>query len=338
MELTSFIHQSISYMSSWALRFVAELEIANHIKAYGGPMPLHELARSIPIPPEKDLTLDSLMKLLVHQRVFAKCEGGYLLTPISEMMLSGGANMGAFVRFATEPSPEQLLFTSKWFKDTGKSTVFELAHNGKQAWEVMKEKPELGNLFNDAMASHSREFVKILVARYPEIFEGINNLVDVGGGTGSTVKIIADSFPDLRCTVFDLPHVIDNSLNNDSISVVGGDMFDKIPPADAILLKTILHDWSDEDCVRILKKCKKAIDSTLNNGKVIIVEMILDVETDAPKETETKLIYNLSLLFFFGSNERTKKEWHDLILRAGYSDYKIYPARMPLYSVIELYP
>ncbi|KAJ1692664.1 hypothetical protein LUZ63_009362 [Rhynchospora breviuscula] len=338
MELTGFIHQSISFMSSWALRFVAELEIANHIKAYGGPMPLHELARSIPIPPGKDLTLESLMGLLVHQRVFAKCEGGYQLTPISEIMLSEGANMGAFVRFATEPSPEQLLFTSKWFKDTGKSTVFELAHNGKQAWEVMKEKPELGNLFNDAMSSLSKEFVRILVARYPEIFEGINNLVDVGGGTGSTVKIIADSFPDLRCTVFDLPHVIDNSLNNDSISVVGGDMFDKIPLADAILLKTVLHDWSDEDCVRILKKCKEAIDSTINKGKVIVVEMVLDAETDDSKETETKLIYNLSLLFFFGSKERTKKEWHDLILGAGYSDYKIYPARMPLYSVIELYP
>ncbi|KAJ3691215.1 hypothetical protein LUZ61_020379 [Rhynchospora tenuis] len=338
MELTSFIHLSVSFMSSWALRHVADLEIVNHIKAYGGPMPLHELARSIPIPPEKDFALDSLMEFLVHQRVFAKCEGGYLLTPISELMLNEGANMGAFVCLATESAPQHLFFTSKWFKDTGKSTVFQLAHNGKQPWEVQKEKPELGNLFNDAMASHSKESVRIIVATYPEIFDGINNLVDVGGGTGSTVKIIADSFPDLRCTVFDLPHVVDNSLNNDSISVVGGDMFDKIPPADAILLKTVLHDWSDEDCVRILKKCKEAIDSTINNGKVIVVEIVLDAETDDSKETETKLIYNLCLMFQFGGKERTKKEWHDLILGAGYSDYKIYPARMPLYSVIELYP
>ncbi|KAJ4775308.1 hypothetical protein LUZ62_060819 [Rhynchospora pubera] len=189
------------------------------------------------------------------------------------------------------------------------------------------------------MASHSKESVRILVARYAEIFDGINNLVDVGGGTGSTIKIIVDSFPDLRCTVFDLPHVVDNSLNNDSISVIGGDMFDKIPPADAILLKTILHDWSDEACVQILKKCKEAIESTTNNGKVIVVDMVLDAEIDNDsKETETKLIYNLSMMSLFGGKERTKKEWHGLILGAGYSDYKIYPARMPLYSVIELYP
>ncbi|KAJ1692663.1 hypothetical protein LUZ63_009361 [Rhynchospora breviuscula] len=182
------------------------------------------------------------------------------------------------------------------------------------------------------MASHSKEFVRILVARYPEIFEGINNLVDVGGGTGNTVKIIADSYPDLRLT-------FDNTLNNDSISVVGGDMFDKIPPADAILLKTILHDWSDEDCVQILKKCKEAIESTTNNGKVIVVDMVLDAEIhDDSKEIETKLIFNLSMMSIFGGKERTKKEWHGLILGAGYSDYKIYPARMPLYSVIELYP
>ncbi|KAJ4775307.1 O-methyltransferase family protein [Rhynchospora pubera] len=140
-------------------------------------------------------------------------------------------------------------------------------------------------------------------------------------------------------TVFDLPHVVDNSLNNDSISVIGGDMFEQIPPAHAILLKTILHDWSDEACVQILKKCKEAIESTTNNGKVIVVDMVLDADIDNDtKETETKLIYNLSMMFLFGGKERTEKEWHGLILGAGYSDYKIYPARMPLYSVIELYP
>ncbi|KAJ3690476.1 hypothetical protein LUZ61_019640 [Rhynchospora tenuis] len=188
------------------------------------------------------------------------------------------------------------------------------------------------------MESQSKESVRYLVAGYPEIFDGINNLVDVGGGTGTTVKIIADSFPGLQCTVFDLPHVVENALNNDCFSVIGGDMFVKIPPADAILLKTVLHDWPDEDCVRILKRCKEAIESTKNNGKVIVMDLVLDVETDDSKETETKLLFNFSMMSLAGGKERTKKEWHDLILNAGFSDYKIYPARMPLYSVIELYP
>ncbi|KAJ4758357.1 O-methyltransferase [Rhynchospora pubera] len=301
-------------------------------------MPLHELARSIPIPPEKDMMLDSFMELLVHQRVFAKCEAGYLLTPTSELMLSEGANMGAFVYFVTDTFPEQLFFLGKWFKDTGKGSAFQLAHDGKPIWDVLKEKPELGTLLNKGMESQSKVCVRYLVASYPEIFDGINNLVDVGGGTGTTVKIIADSFPGLQCTVFDLPHVVENALNNGYFNVVGGDMFVKIPPADAILLKTVLHDWLDEDCVRILKRCKEAIASTKNNGKVIVIDLVLDAETHDSIETETKLLSNFSMMSLVGGKERNKKEWHDLILNAGFSDYKIYPARMPLYSVIELYP
>ncbi|KAJ1701937.1 hypothetical protein LUZ63_001716 [Rhynchospora breviuscula] len=338
MELVRFMNQSISLISSWVLRRAAELKISDHIKQYGGPMPLHELARSIPIPPEKDLMLLQLMELLVHQGVYAKCEAGYLLTPTSELLLTEGSNMGTFVSFITEAFTGTWFFTGKWFKDTGAGTGFELAHNGKQIWDVLKENPELGSLFNEAMASQSKESVRDLVASYPEIFYGINNLVDVGGGTGTTVKIIADTFPELRCTVFDLPSVVANALNSDSFSVVGGDMFHKIPPADAILLKNVLHDWPDEDCVRILERCKEAVQSTEKNGKVIVVDMVLDAEVNDSKETETKLLFNLLVISSVHGKERTKKEWHDLIIRAGYSDYKIYPARMSLYSVIELYP
>jgi trans-aconitate methyltransferase len=82
----------------------------------------------------------------------------------------------------------------------------------------------------------SQEIAKDIVTKCPRIFNGINQLVDVGGGTGNTVKIIADAFPKIKCSVFDLPHVIEKALKSDSFDVVGGDMFDKIPPADAILL------------------------------------------------------------------------------------------------------
>ncbi|WJX63724.1 hypothetical protein P8452_48579 [Trifolium repens] len=64
-------------------------------------------------------------------------------------------------------------------------------------------------------------------------------------------KALAKSFPKMECYVFDLPH--------DNLNYVGGDMFKKIPPTEAILLKWILHDWNDEECVKILKNCKDAI-------------------------------------------------------------------------------
>lgn len=102
--------------------------------------------------------------------------------------------------------------------------------------------------------------------------------------------------------------------------------------------QNVLHDWPDKDCVRILERCKEAIQSAKEDGKVIVFDMVLDEEMDDAKATETNLFFNLLMMTSAGAKERTKKEWHDLIQSTGYSSYKIYPARMRLYSIIELYP
>ncbi|KAJ3707800.1 hypothetical protein LUZ61_011505 [Rhynchospora tenuis] len=339
MELTRIQHTSISFISSFALRCAVDLDISGRIREHGRPMPLNELARSIPIPPEKDSMLLRLMALLVHQGYFVQSEAGYQITPLSEHISTEGSDVGAYVRLVTEV---QLLKDwdrlSDVFKDTSKCTLIDKLYEGKQFFEVVKEIPKFGNLYNEAMASTSKSLMRGLLARYPHIFEGIKSLVDVGGGTGAAVRIIAEAFPTLKCTVFDLPHVVENATKTDFIDVVGGDMFQKIPPADAYFLKNVLHDWADEDCIRILKQCKEAIESSKHGGKVIVIDIILDSENDDPKAVETSLLLDISMMCLHGSQERNKQEWHDIILGAGYSGYKIYPVQLGVYSVIELCP
>lgn len=70
-----------------------------------------------------------------------------------------------------------------------------------------------------------------------EMFNELESLVDVGGGTGTMAKAFAKSFPQMECIVFDLPHVVDGLQGSENLNYVGGDMFEKIPPTDAILLK-----------------------------------------------------------------------------------------------------
>ena len=89
------------------------------------------------------------------------------------------------------------------------------------------------------MACHSKQLMKDVVTTCPQLFDGMKSLVDVGGGTGTAVKIIAETFPELRCTVFDLPHVISNVLKCELFDAVGGNMFEKVPAADAVILKVI---------------------------------------------------------------------------------------------------
>ncbi|KAJ3698016.1 hypothetical protein LUZ61_001721 [Rhynchospora tenuis] len=144
MELTRIQNLSLAYISSFTLRCAVDLDISGHIKAYGRPMPLNELARSIPIPPEKDWMLGHLMTLLVKQDIFVQSEAGYLLTPASELTLTEGSNVGAYVRLVTEAE-----FIKGWdrlsevFKD--KCTFMEKLSDGEQFWEIVKRKPKFGS-------------------------------------------------------------------------------------------------------------------------------------------------------------------------------------------------
>ena len=88
------------------------------------------------------------------------------------------------------------------------------------------------------MASDARLATSVMIQKCKNVFEGLNSLVDVGGGTGTAAKAIAKVFPKLECTCFDLPHVV-NGLESDLVNLkyVGGDMFKAISPADAVVLK-----------------------------------------------------------------------------------------------------
>lgn len=76
------------------------------------------------------------------------------------------------------------------------------------------------------------------------VFDGLESLVDVGGGTGTVAKAIAGAFPDMECTVLDQPHVVASLQGTNNLKFVGGDMFESVPPANAILLKVRTHNYN----------------------------------------------------------------------------------------------
>ncbi|XP_038984960.1 trans-resveratrol di-O-methyltransferase-like isoform X2 [Phoenix dactylifera] len=241
---TLVLNQSLSIAGLMSLNCAVELGIADLIHSHGGPMPLSELARSIPIPPEKAPSLRRLMRLLASHGVFAaepdgnsESETAYLLTPFSELLLTKGTNLSAFIRVNSDPAFMKPWFhMGDWFKRKG-STPFEVAYDGKCVWDLTKQRPELNDMFNDAMSCETCWVVKAMVTEFPQFFRGLKSLVDVGGGTGASARMVAEAFPDVKCTVFDLPHVVATLPESKLVNAVGGSMFDSIPPADAIFLK-----------------------------------------------------------------------------------------------------
>ena len=64
----------------------------------------------------------------------------------------------------------------------------------------------------------------------------------------------------------------------------------------------------------------------------------MDFENNNPKATETGFLFDIGMMCGHGSEERNKQESHELIIGAGYSGCTIYPTRIGVDCVLELYP
>ncbi|MED6184508.1 hypothetical protein PIB30_048091 [Stylosanthes scabra] len=165
-------------------------------------------------------------------------------------------------------------------------------------------------------------------------FNNVNTLVDVGGGLGINLKMITSKYPHINAINFDLPHVIEHAPNYAGVKHVGGDMFESVPNGDAIFMKWILHDWSDEHCMKVLKNCHKAIPG---DGKVIVVDTIVPVWPE--NTTAAKVAFKSDLLMMtqnIGGKERLKHEFIQLANASGFSAIK-FVCSVSGYWVMEFY-
>ncbi|MCL7033579.1 hypothetical protein MKW94_019368 [Papaver nudicaule] len=280
------------------------------------------------------------MRYLVHMKLFNKenistaVNGGtaqateekYSLAPPARYLIRGSEqSLVASILM----NDEDVYAAWHLMKDsfTGNCNAFEKAI-GSTYTGYLNANPEKNQILNEAMACYSRVATSGLVNECKGVFsDGISTLVDVGGGTGTVVKAISKAFPNIKCTLFDLPRVIANLPEIPNITKISGDMFKSIPNADAILFKNVLHDWSDDQCVQILKRCKEAASP---GGKVII---------NLHPYAKLRLASDLEMMVTNGGKDRTEQEWKTLIDAAGFASYKItqMSAGFASQSVIEAY-
>ncbi|KAF3652398.1 Trans-resveratrol di-O-methyltransferase [Capsicum annuum] len=307
---------TFAFGNSMALNCAIQLGIPDIIHNHKKPITLPDLLSALKLPSSKSIGVYRLMRLLVHPGFFdiikleekSETEGHVLTTSSRLLLKSEIPNLSPVVRAMVDPSfvtPWQLL--AEWFHRNEEATPFETAH-ARTMWNLCAQNPRFDRLFHEGMASDS-QMMNLVVKDCREVFEGLNSVVDVGGGTGIMAKTILDAFPHLKCTVLDLPHVVANMPETENLSFVGGDMFQSIPHADAILLKLVMHNWSDEDCVKILKRCREAI--TYNDegkkGKVLIIDMVLNREEDEADMTEVKLLFDVLMTVLLAGGRELRK-------------------------------
>ncbi|KAG5522798.1 hypothetical protein RHGRI_034818 [Rhododendron griersonianum] len=346
------LHLTLCYTLPIVLNAAVELELFDIIAraGCGARLSASEIAFELPT---KDTAksasmLDSMLQLLACNSLLAcsirmgeedgVSERIYGLSPAGKYFVqnggggssSGSSSVAPFLRLVYHPASREAWFHLKDAVLEG-STPFERVH-GMSPFEYIKTDPKFHSVLVAAMAGISNVVMGRILRVYKG-FDGLRSLVDVGGGIGKTLSMILSIHPSIKSINFDLPHVIKSAPSYPGIEHVEGDMFSSIPKGDAALLKSVLHDWGDEHCLKVLKNCYKALPK---DGKVIIIELVKPEVPDSSIAAKYGIENDNNMLVHTGGRERTEKEFQALCMGSGFSNYQII-CRACSVCVIEFY-
>ncbi|XP_073128594.1 caffeic acid 3-O-methyltransferase 1-like [Henckelia pumila] len=328
-----------------ALKVAVELDLLEIMKSKGldAFVSPAELAAQLPTNnnPDAHNMLDRILRLLasysiVNCKVKTTLDGGverlYSLAPVCKWYTKNddGVSLAPYLIMHQD---KILMETRNHLKDVileGGISVLEKVYKLKP-FEYLATDLRLSNVFNASMSNSSTILMKKVVETY-DGFNGLKTLVDVGGGTGASLRMILSKHPTIKSINFDLPHVIRDAPSYDGVENISGDMFVSVPKGDAIFMKWILHDWNDTNCLKILKSCYEALP---NNGKIIIVERVLP--EDPSEGPLCNFLSDVSMLTLIPEGkERTNNEFHALAKQAGFRQSRAVCCVLPLW-VLEFY-
>src|SRR5438034_6973920 len=291
------------------------------------PRPAADLAREVGANAD---ALDRVMRLLASHGVFRRVGGKYGHNALSLALRSDHPNsMRAYVRLVGLP-----VFWKSW------EALEQVVRSGKPAvsdvFSYFKEHPQETEIFDAGMKSKAETAIPPVMAAYD--FSSFATIGDIGGGLGHLLKAILKSSPKSRGTLFDQPHVIERVEVDEAIgsrlTPQGGDFFrGPLPRCDAYIIMEVLHDWTDEQSLQILKQIRKAAPE---NATLLVVETVLPDES-AWAEGGAEHFGNhldINMLVLTGGRERTPEEFGHLFSNSRWRLSRVVPTPSP-YSLVE---
>jgi precorrin-6B methylase 2 len=192
----------------------------------------------------------------------------------------------------------------------------------EQANMFDSEDPLLLGLFWEAMHSISTFTARELGAHVD--LSGSHALLDVGGGSAAYDIELCRRYPNLRATVFDLPAVCDIASKkiaaagcDDRIAVAAGDFLAApvFPTGhDVVLLSMIMHDWTPEQDLAILRGCFAALPP---GGRIVISELLVNDEKTGPAAAA---LMSLNMLVETVGRNYTPAEYGNWLRDTGFVD------------------
>jgi O-methyltransferase domain len=257
--------------------------------------------------------------------------GHFALTPLGRLLSSHAPNN----------TRTTAIFLNDYFADmwthlddalTGERTAFE-ALKGQPFFEWLAGYPDEARRFNRMMLEVHGPETPAIVAAYD--FSQCEYIVDVGGGNGALLSAVLAAHPKARATLFDMAEAIAAAKRGEGgplpgVTFVAGDVFTAAAPegGDLYLLRHLMHDYDDADCVRILANVRRAMRP---DARVLVLEAPLPAdESPGPGRW-----LDLQVMLLCGGRERTVEEYAGLFEKAGLRLARTIPTAHPAMSVVE---
>jgi DNA-binding transcriptional ArsR family regulator len=318
-------------MGAWtaqAITAAADLGVADALAK--GPLSVDELAAAVDADPG---SLGRLLRALIGRGIFCqRRDGRYELTALADTLRSDAdVSMSGMARWVGSAQQREHWSHLADGVRTGRAVVPEL--RGKPIFEYLADEPELAEIFNQAMTSASELSIAPVIAAYD--FSPYATIIDVGGGHGRLLAAILAATPAARGVLFDLPQVVAGAPTllrechaQDRVRIVQGSFFERVPEGgDAYVLKSVIHDWPDDDAVHILRNVRAAARA---GKRVLLVEFVIP---NHDREFLGKWV-DLEMLIAASARERTADEYGRLLNRADFQTTRVVETASP-FSIVE---
>jgi SAM-dependent methyltransferase len=318
------------YVTTQLLYVAARLGLATELAA--APRTGAQVAARVGADP--DVVTRVLRGLCLDEVFVERDDGRFALGPLGRHLCEESMRERLLVRGEFYYRAAQALLDSA----VGGGTAFERVY-GQPFFDHLERHPEHATLFQASMAGRAEHEARAVVAAYD--LSGCCRLVDVGAGPGLMTRAALQAVPGLRATLLDRPGMLERARAElaaaglaERCVLVAGDFFDAVPDGgDVYLLSRVLHDWTDDDAVRILKTCRAAMPP---GGRLLVVDAVLPARA---RDMPAAIRMDLMMLILLGARERTEEEFRGLLARAGFDLRRVVPTGSPTgLAVVEAVP
>ena len=292
-------------VASRALQVAAELGVADQIGER--PVPVQTLAEACGADAG---ALERVLRLLASFGIFVRHEGGYAHSDASRFLRTDApGSMRGFARMMNLRFVNEAFTHLEHSVQTGERAANIVDPRGFFAH--LADHPDQARIFGEAMLAKAAADIPAVLEAYD--FRRFGTIADIGGGLGHLLRAILERAPQSNGILFDLPEVIGSLPRaTDRLTPVAGDFFrDALPSADAYILMEVLHDWPDQDCVRILSAIRRA---ATPGATVAVIEGIVADAGDDPRVNTLDVV----MLAITGGRERSEAALETLFVASGF--------------------